>query len=193
VAEPLLTKVFCFTVRSAKSSKGFGMIKALLVALFFIAGMIPLAVELQDEEEILRSESFLTSTCEERAKTFTQSSSVFKVLDTSLLTDTISRSEEAEALESASKYIFEDGIPETLTRHVATVEVAERAGRIRYHCSFAVDGDRWLFFYRMTGAREHNGSIDINNFQIYRLCARLVNTSSVEFSDKLEYLVGKFL
>ena len=63
-----MTKDFCFTVRSIVSSKGFGMIKALLVALFFIAGMIPLAVELQDEEEILSSESFLISTCEERAE-----------------------------------------------------------------------------------------------------------------------------
>jgi len=169
------------------------MIKAILIGIFAIASIIPFAVELQNEEEILKSESFLTSTCEERAKEFTQSPSLFNVLDTSLLTNTISRSEEAEALESASKYIFEDGIPETLTRHVAFVEVEERAGKNRYQCSFVVDGDRWLFFYRMTSAREQNGSIDINSFQIYRLNQRLINTSSVKFSDKLEYLFGKYL
>ena len=168
------------------------MIKIVATVLLALATLL-FAIEIQDEEEILTSESFLTSTCADRAKKLAQSPPPFDVLETSMLTQKISRSEEADSLDSASEYIFTDGVPETLTEHVAFVEVAERARRIRYQCSFIVDGERRLFFHRMTSIGEENGTTNIDSFQIYRLNARLVNTSSVEFSDKLEYLFRKYL
>ncbi|MEX0450504.1 hypothetical protein V6X62_01570 [Spiribacter sp. 218] len=173
------------------------MVKVLTPILFLVV-LAPFAVGLQDEQDVLLSDRFLTDYCAGKARQFSESPSLFNVRDRSMAAEELA-SDEIKEVFGSEDYIFEKGTPSSAEQYIAFVETEERQGRRSYQCYFIRNDKSSLFFYQIAEVRTssiYNVNTPQGTLRYPHLKASffgLLNKSSVTFANKAAFVKDSIL